>query len=332
MSPPRLRANARQSSRASLDSLSIRGSDLAWYGTAVLLTVGGFVVQLALPGAREAGLGVLFVVLGIGLGTVRTLLQRFADLADRLDLNMPAFPEDRQSSPMVKTLWDSEITSHRDRLEALRDGLVTITTQDAALDHFMLLTQTAQSTLTAVDHIALTQWVANPRLTACLNLQMTLAKEGRLRVERIRFVNQEHLEDPSERNLLRWFITTHEQAGARLLLCPERRGRELDTVFFPRTGLILTDAAARPSCLLPRLSDVGYLESAVIHLRANSTVRSVISDYKRVKTEIERQSLDQAVRAELARHQDAATTPPASDERLADLPLGNPTPEGGAGR
>jgi len=332
MSPLRFRTDAKRSHGAALDSLGIRGSDLAWYGTAVLLAVGGFVAQLALPGARDAGVGVLFVVLGIGLGTVRTLLQRFADLADRLDLNMPAFPKDRQSSPLVKTLWDSEVTSHRDRLEALRDGLVTITTQAAALDHFMLLTQTAQSTLTAVDHIALTQWVANPRLTACLDLQMALARKGHLHVERIRFVNQEHLEDPSERNLLRWFIETHEHAGARLLLCPERNGRDLDTVFFPRTGLILTDAAARPACLLPRLSDAGYLESAVIHLRANSTVRSVTSDYNRVKTEIERQNLDQAVRAELARHQDTATTPPASDEHLADLPLGNPTAEGDAGR
>lgn len=240
---------------------------------------------------------------------------------------MPAFRNDRQSSPLVQTLWESEVTSHRHRLEALRDGMVTITTQDAALNHFMLLTETAQATLTAVDHIALTQWFANPRLNACLDLQMTLAREGRLRVERIRFVSQEHLEDPNERNLLRWFSEIHEQAGATLILCPEHHGRDLDTVFFPRTGLILTDAEARPACLLARLSDAGYLESAVIHLRASSTVRSVMSDYARLQAEIEGQNLDQVVWAELARHRDAATTPPTSDERLAGLPLGTPSAE-----
>lgn len=52
-----------------------------------------------------------------------------------------------------------------------------------------------------------------------------------VRVIRLRVVRQADLSEPRQRNLLREFITLHDDAGAQLVMCHEDDLRGLNTSF-----------------------------------------------------------------------------------------------------
>jgi hypothetical protein len=302
--------------------VTIAGNDLAWYGAALALAICGFVVQLSWNSVRESGGGLLFLFLGLGVATVRLLLQRLEKIGDKLDAAVPPYQDDGRSSLLVEELWNEAVGSHHERIQSLRDGTVTIHDQQTAVDFFAKATRAARHSLAAVDHIALTQWFRNPRLKECLETQMELAARGTIRVQRIRFVTPNQIDDAGDRQLLREFVRMHDEAGAVLLLCPEDNARTLDTGFFPRTGMVMTDIDARPTCVIARLSDTGYLETASLYLRALAPVRTLHKDFERLCREIDTRGWDELLRRRLAQYPDMSERPPAVDEELRFSPLG----------
>lgn len=185
------------------------------------------------------------------------------------------------------------------RLEGIREGSVTVRTRTETLVHLTVMTGEARHTLHAVDHISLDAWYSNPLLMEYLNLQLSMAESRKVTLERIRFVRPEHLSDAATVERLLDFSARHEAAGARLLLCPELFGLELDTIFFPYTGCLIVDRDVRPACLLGQLGPEGYIETSSLHLRRLQRVQEACDDYDRLRDEIERNKHDDAVRASL---------------------------------
>lgn len=230
-----------------------------------------------------------------------------------------------ESNPLTAELLLREQQRHDSRRAGLADGMFTVVNQEEMLDALAMLTRSTRSSLIAVDHIALEQWFGNPRLTEYLSLQMDLAQRGAATVERVRFVTDAHMGDACERNLLREFVRRHDAAGARLILCPEEGAKRLETVFFPRMGLLLVDPDERVACLTGRLGDAGYIERSTVYLKRAEPVIEARRDFLRLKDYAEAYGHDEALRQRLAEPDDAPTSHPMVDPGLsAAQPLAEP--------
>lgn len=300
----------------------IHEADLTWFGAAAVISVGGFMVQLAFPSVRAAGAGLLILFVGLWIGTVRVVLQRLARLDDRIAGGSDTYVDNGLANELAGVLWQEEVDAHRERLDALREGSVAIRSQTEAIDYFFRFAGAARATFVAVDHIALSQWFGNPRLADCLALQLKRASEGRLHVSRLRFVSEAQTSSATERQLLREFVRLHDEAGVDLMLCPEEDARALGTSFFPRTGAVVVDYETKPACLIARLDDSGYLETATAYLRPLGPVKATYRDYVLLRDATAERGWDRLIRERLAQVADAPGLLPQADEGLRHLPLG----------
>lgn len=207
---------------------------------------------------------------------------------------------DADLSPMATLLWDHAVAAHERLLSAIREGTISVIGQDGLHEMLALLSEAADESLHAIDHIDLPQWFESDGLQEYLGLQMEKARNG-VAVERIRMVRDNHLADPGQVDLLRRFVDIHDEAGATLLLCPERLARRQKTVFFPRMGMLLTDRASRPACLLGQLGGNGVIERSLVYLRPAEPLRVASDDFERLRKLVVESGRDRELRKKIAR-------------------------------
>lgn len=230
-----------------------------------------------------------------------------------------ALSEDTSLSPLAPMLWTKADQDHQRRLAAIRSGIFTVSNQEEMLELLLTMTQAAQHTLHAVDRTDLEGWFGNAHMQHYLEAQLERAREGRLRVERVRFIRRDRLEEPRQRNLLREFIRLHEEAHATLLLCPEDT-TALRTGFDSRMFMVLVDAETTPACLTGWLGESGYIERSLVYLRDLDPVRTHHADMLRVKEHVTVNRCNDMFRSLLAAHDD----PPLSDADRVTRPSWSP--------
>jgi len=157
-----------------------------------------------------------------------------------------------------------------------------------------------------------------------LDAQLERARAGTIRVERLRFIRRERLQEPRERNLLREFIRLHDEAGATLLLCPEDPGSGLQTGFDARMFMVLVDVASTPACLTAWLGESGYIERSLVYLRDLDPVRRHHADMQRMSEHVTLNRFNESIRAFLASHDD----PPLTEDDLVSRPVWSPIARG----
>jgi hypothetical protein len=231
--------------------------------------------------------------------------------------------EPENLSPVATTLWNQTLEEQLDRLTAIQEGVVPVRDQDEMLDLFVKLTHDAESSLHAVDQTSLERWFTDRRLRRYLDAQLQRAQSGEVRVTRLRVVRQDDLSEARQRNLLREFITLHENAGAQLVLSHEDELRGLNTSFLrgrhPEDRLILAiiDYSTRPACLSGELDEEGYVKQSILYLRSLAQVRRYYADLQTVLEDITyREKHGRGVAALLAQHHD----PPLADTPPTDAP------------
>jgi hypothetical protein len=185
-------------------------------------------------------------------------------------------------------VWNQTLEEQLDRPTAIQEGVVPVRDQDEMLDLFVKLTNQAESTVHAVDQTSLERWFTDSRLRRYLEAQLERAQTGQVRVVRLRVVRAADLADARQRNLLREFITLHNDAGAQLVLSHEDDLRGLNTSFLrgrnPEDRLILAmiDYSTRPACLVGELDEDGYVKTSVLYLRSLAQVRRYYADLQSV--------------------------------------------------
>jgi len=231
-----------------------------------------------------------------------------------------ALIDDLGLSPLAPLLWTKAEADHQRRLLAIRGGIFTVSNQEEMLELLLTMTQAAQHTLHAVDRTDLERWFGNNRLQHYLDAQLERARTGGLRVQRLRFISRERLEQAHERNLLREFIRLHDEAGATLLMCPDDAIADLRTGFDARMFMVLVDVDSAPACLTCWLGEAGYVERSLVYLRDLDPVRTHYADLRRVEEHVKLNRYNESIRAFLATHDD----PPLSRDDLTASPLWSP--------
>lgn len=231
-----------------------------------------------------------------------------------------ALIDDPALSPLAPLLWTKAEEDHQRRLAAIRSGIFSVSNQEEMLDLLLTMTRTAQHTLHAVDRTDLERWFGNARMQFYLEAQLERAREQRIRVERVRFLRRERLEEPRERNLLREFIRLHDEADATLLLCPDDAAAVPQTGFDSRMFMVLVDVETTPACLTGWLGESGYIERSLVYLRDLDPVRTHYADMQRVKEHVVLNRYNESIRALLAAHDD----PPLSHDDLVSHPSWSP--------
>jgi hypothetical protein len=228
--------------------------------------------------------------------------------------------EDPELSPLAPLLHDRAENDHQRRLAAIRGGIFSVNNQEEMLELLLIMTQAAQHTLHAVDRTDLERWFGNARMQSYLEAQLKRARDGGIRVERLRFIRRSRLDEPLQRNLLREFIRLHEEADATLLLCPDDATPGLQTGFDARMFMVLVDIATVPACLTGWLGESGYIERSLVYLRDLDPVRTHYADMLRVKEHVTLHRYNERIRAFLATHDD----PPLSEEDRVPRPWWGP--------
>jgi hypothetical protein len=223
-------------------------------------------------------------------------------------------------SPLAPLLYRRAEENHQRRLAAIRGGIFSVSNQEEVLELLLTMTQTATSSLHAVDRTDLERWFGNARMQSYLEGQLDRARAGGIRVERLRFIRWSRLEEPLQRNLLREFIRLHEEAGATLLLYPVDAATGLQTGFDDRMFMVLVDIDASPACLTGWLGESGYIERALVYLRDLDPVRTHYADMQRVKEHVKLHRYNQSIRAFLDAHED----PPRTDDDRVVRPVWGP--------
>jgi len=221
-----------------------------------------------------------------------------------------ALAEDPALSPLAPVLYDREQVVHERRLTAIRGGIFSVNNQEEMLELLLTMTQAARRTLHAVDRTDLERWFGNARMQSYLDAQLDRARDGEIRVERLRFIRPSRLEEPLQRNLLREFIRLHDEADATLLLYPVDERSDLETGFDARMFMVLVDVGAAPACLTGWLGETGYIERSLVYLRDLDPVRKHYADMQRVKEHVRLHRYNERIRGFLAAHDD----PPISGE------------------
>jgi hypothetical protein len=219
-----------------------------------------------------------------------------------------ALVDDPELSPLAPLLWTKAERDHQRRLAAIRGGIFSVSNQEEALELLLTITHVAQHTLHAVDQTDLERWFGNARLQYYLDAQLDCARADKISVERLRFVRRGQLDDARQRSLLREFMLLHDDAGARLLLCPEDAAHELRTGFDERMFMVIADIDTKPTCLTGQLGELGYIERSLVYLRELDPVRAHYADMLRVKEHIRLNHYDEGIREFLARHDDPPLT------------------------
>jgi hypothetical protein len=285
-------------------------ADVALYGLAVAISVGGLLLQLLSSGARTKGIGVIVVVLGLFLGLTRLLLQRlsavssessaqFNALKTSLHLAESPMVGDTDLSPVAATLWAEAIETHSRVHDALASGSMVVSGTAKTIAYLRLLTQEATHTMHAVDHVDPARWLTDPHLAEYLKFQLGRVRDEGVALERIRIVSTEHLENRESREALASLIRLHESAGATILLCPEAGARELGTDFFPAKGALIVDRDDKAACLTGRLGSQGFIENGTIHFKLVGPGRTTVDDYRRIADRIAVEGWDGALRSQL---------------------------------
>ncbi|MEA2265813.1 MAG: hypothetical protein QOE27_1396 [Solirubrobacteraceae bacterium] len=223
-------------------------------------------------------------------------------------------------SPLAPVLYRRAEEHHQRRLAAIRGGIFSISNQEEVLELLLTMTQTATSSIHAVDRTDLERWFGNARMQSYLEGQLDRARAGGIRVERLRFIRWSRLEEPLQRNLLREFIRLHEEAGATLLLYPVDAATGLQTGFDDRMFMVLVDVDSSPACLTGWLGESGYIERALVYLRDLDPVRTHYADMQRVKEHVGFQRYNESIRAFLEAHDD----PPRTDDDRMARPVWGP--------
>jgi len=218
--------------------------------------------------------------------------------------------EDPALSPLAPLLWAKAEKDHQRRLGAISSGIFSVSNQEEMLELLLTMTQAAQLTLHAVDRTDLERWFGNTRMQHYLGAQLERARKGTIRVERVRFIRRERLEEPRQRNLLREFIRLHDEADATLLLCPDGAADLPQTGFDARMFMVLVDVETAPACLTAWLGESGYIERSIVYLRDLDPVRTHYADMLRVKEHVTLNRCNEMFRSLLAAHDD----PPLSDD------------------
>lgn len=209
-------------------------------------------------------------------------------------------------SPLAPLLWTKAEEEHQRRLAAIRGGVFSVSDQEEVLELLLTITRVAEHSLHAVDQTGLERWFGNARLQYYLDAQLERARADKIRVERLRFVHREQLDDPRERSLLREFIRLHEEAGATLLLCPAEAARELRTSFDARMFMALVDIDEHPACLTGWLGEEGSIERSLLYLRDLHPVRTHYTDMLRITEQVHHHRYTESIRAILDAHHDPA--------------------------
>lgn len=147
---------------------------------------------------------------------------------------------------VARRICDVETETYEQRLIAIHDGALIVRNADEMLKMLLLLTESAEHELQAVDRIDICEWFDSTKLASYLRLQLKLVSDSNIKVERIRLVDPHEFEDERGRDQLTEFIRMHDQSSARLLLCPVDEAKELGTSFYPKMGLLTMDACSGP--------------------------------------------------------------------------------------
>jgi hypothetical protein len=290
-------------------ALSIAGDDLRWYGTSVSVALVGAVVQLLWHDARELGFGVVVLVLGLFVGLVRLLLQRQARAADQvverlsdmeraLDVAPPDSHRDPGLSSVAGDLWHAEQAAHRERLAAIKEGVLAVSGREQSVSFLRTLSERAVHSIHAVDLADVHEWLTSAGMVEYLGFQLGRCQRGEMSLERVRVVRESDLSDRRRREELRRFLEMHEAVGARIILCPIGELERLDTVFGAQ-GMAMMDRGHNDACVMGRIGTGGHLEGAVVYLRKSVALRRAAQDYDRVVQHVERSGLDTRLRAQL---------------------------------
>ncbi len=232
---------------------------------------------------------------------------------------------------LVARVLDEELR----RLRAIHDGEMTLHSQDEAVRFFRLLSDYATQRIYAVDFISIKQWRENRRLYDYLDAQLASASRAvaagaasdGVQLERIRLVAvEEDLKDPVRRGLLRQFVTKHDQAGARLWLCPRDEDGYGGTLFYRRTGCVLVDSGDHAACVTATLDKRGAIERAVVYLKATERVRECERDFRKLVDHIDADHLDEKLREQVFEPKDDDEDQPDWSDRPDvgdDPPIGD---------
>ncbi len=215
-----------------------------------------------------------------------------------------ALADDPALSPLAPVLYERAKLDHERRLTAIRGGIFSVSNQEEMLELLLTMTQAARQTLHAVDRTDLERWFGNARMQSYLEAQLDRARDGEIRVERLRFIRPSRLDEPLQRNLLREFIRLHDEAGATLLLYPVDHRSDLETGFDARMFMVLVDIDAGPACLTGWLGETGYIERSLVYLRDLDPVRKHYADMQRVKEHVRLHRYNESIRSFLAAHDD----------------------------
>jgi|GEM_PF-2534037 len=219
-------------------------------------------------------------------------------------VTFPGPPSGKDMSNVARRLWDLERGEFERRLTAIREGMVRVRNESEMVKLLVLLTESARQELKAVDHVDISEWFGNPTLNSYLHLQLNRAAREEVAVERIRLVSEEELNDVYRLRQLREFMKLHEDAFARLLLCPLRVAEDLETSFRPRMGLLLVDPKSEPTLLTGWVGQ-GMIERACLYVQPTTAMREYQAEYERLRRHvISRQ--DTELRAKLERLTDPA--------------------------
>jgi hypothetical protein len=232
-----------------------------------------------------------------------------------------ALADDPALSPLAPALYERAKLDHERRLTAIRGGIFSVNNQEEMLELLLTMTQAARRTLHAVDRTDLERWFGNARMQSYLDAQLDRARDGAIRVERLRFIRPSRLEEPLQRNLLREFIRLHDEADATLLLYPVDDRSDLETGFDARMFMVLVDIDAAPACLTGWLGETGYIERSLVYLRDLEPVRKHYADMQRVKEHVRLHRYNESIREFLASHDD---DPPIRGEDRVSKPWWGP--------
>ncbi len=201
---------------------------------------------------------------------------------------------------LARRLWDLERKALALRLTAVRDGELGVRNDEEMVKLLVMLTETAEHELKAVDHVAISEWFGNPLLNEYLRLQLDRSRHGKVSLERIRLVTEDELADARRLKQLHEFVRLHDEASADLLLCPLQVAEDLRTSFRPRMGLLLVDPKTEPVLLTGWLGE-GLIERARVYTQPTDTLREYQAEYVRLRTNVISHDRDRMVRAQLAK-------------------------------
>ncbi len=204
----------------------------------------------------------------------------------------------RDLGKLAQRMWEYELDTLQTRLTAIRDGQLGVRSDEEMVRMLVMLTESAEHELKAVDHVEISEWFGNPTLNQYLHLQLDRSRSREISLERIRLVADDELADARRLKQLHEFVRLHDEAKANLLLCPLQVAEDLQTSFRPRMGLLLADPKTEPTLLTGWIGE-GRIERARIYTKSTVSLSEYQAEYVKLRSSVTSHERDRRVRAQL---------------------------------